>query len=85
MNRRQFIILALCAGILVAISGCLSPRPALQIAETDKPIKVVRAEELILTARFLDDETLEAKFGDKTNPFISDYTSFQFRRFLGRL
>lgn len=79
-----FSLFVFFTAILLALTGCLSQNPPLKIAETDKPIKVVRAEDLILTARFLDDETLEAKFGDpdKGNPFLSDYYTIQFRRFI---
>jgi hypothetical protein len=68
--------------MFLALAGCLTPRPPLKLSEADKPIKIVREEGLVFTARFLDDETLIVKFGDRANPFISDYTSLMFRRFI---
>ncbi len=82
MKIKIAVILAICTAVLVSTTGCLTKRPPLTVADTDKPIKVVRSEDFILTVRFLDDETLEAKFGDRANPFLSDYTSVQFRRFM---
>ena len=74
--------LAACAGIFLLVSGCMTQRGSLSVAEADKPIKIIKTEDLILTVRYLDDDTLKQKFGKETNPFLSDYYSLQFRRFM---
>lgn len=83
MKLRITAGLAACAGIFLLLSGCMTQRVALSVVEADKPLKIERTEDLILTVRYLDDDTLKQKFGKKeTNPFLSDYYSLQFRRFL---
>ena len=82
MKTRTIAALILCTGILLGATGCKTQHVALKVTEADKPIKVIRAEGLTLTARFLDDEILRAKFGREHNPFVSDYQSLQFRRFM---
>jgi hypothetical protein len=82
VKTRIAAVLTLCAGILLAATGCKTQHMALKLVEGEKPLKVARAEGLTLTARFLDDEVLRAKFGEKQNPFVSDYYSLQFRRFI---
>lgn len=82
MKPRICICPVMCGCILLLLSGCMTQRVALQVSDTDKPLKIVRTENLILTVRFLDDDTLRQKFGKETNPYISDYYSVQFRRFM---
>lgn len=83
MKLRVAAGLAVCAGIFFLLSGCMTQRVALSVVDSDKPLKIERTEDLILTARYLDDNTLKQKFGrEETNPFLSDYYSVQFRRFL---
>ena len=83
MKIRVAARLAACAGIFFLVSGCMTQHAPLSVAGADKPLKIEKTEDLILTVRYMDDDTLKLKFGKKeANPFLSDYYSLQFRRFL---
>lgn len=79
MKRSVYILIAIIvlAGLL---SGCVTSRQALALL--DEPIKSAEAEDLKVTVRFLDDPTLKAKFGERSNPFLTDYYTVQLKRIM---
>jgi hypothetical protein len=82
MKPNMLTKIVFCASMVLLLVGCVTQHLGLVVADTDKPVKIIRTDDFILTARFMDDETLRAKFGKETNPFVSDYYSLQFRRFM---
>jgi len=76
-NLYLLIALVLLAGL---ITGCVTTRQPLVLQ--DEPIKSAEAEDLKVTMRFLDDPTLKAKFGERTNPFLTDYFTVQMKRIM---
>lgn len=79
MKRSVYILITmlLLTGLL---TGCVTSRQAMALL--DEPIKTAEAEDLRVTVRFLDDSTLKAKFGDRTNPFLTDYFTMQLKRIM---
>jgi hypothetical protein len=70
----------LCAAVF-ALSGCLfTGRPPLELE--GNPIHRAATGDFHATLRFMDDETLAAKYRKETNPFLSDYYSVQFKRIM---
>jgi hypothetical protein len=66
---------------LLLLSSCLfTGRPPLELK--GNPIQRATEGEFRATLRFMDDETLTAKYKKQANPFFTDYYSAHFRRIM---
>ena len=80
IRRALYLAGALCAAALL-LSGCLfTGRPPLELE--DNPIQRTAAGDFSAVLRFMDDGTLDVKYKEQANPFLTDYYSAQFKRIM---
>lgn len=80
IRRVLYLSGALC-GVALLLSGCLfTGRPPLELEAN--PIQRAAEGDFSAVLRFMDDGTLDVKYREEANPFLTDYYSAQFKRIM---
>ena len=81
MIKRVLYFLGILSISLLVLSSCLfTGRPPLELK--GNPIQRATEGDFRATLRFMDDETLDVKYREEANPFLTDYYSAQFKRIM---